>query len=431
MQKDNQFSKVLKIDAMRHAPCATRTIPYARQWIDEDDIQAVVEVLRSDWLTTGPKVEEFEQAVADYVGAKHAVAVSSGTAALHAAMYAIGIGPGDEVILPPITFVATANAVVFQGGTPIFADVDPDTLVIDPTEVEAKITPRTKAIIAVDYAGHPCDYDALQSIARHHGLFLIADACHSLGAEYKGRKTGVLADLTVFSFHPVKHITTGEGGMITTDDHALAERMRLFRNHGITRNADKFTVYRSPFTDAQRTRPPRLSESDGGQATDNGQRTTPSWYYEMQDLGFNYRMTDIQAALGINQLKKIDMFIEKRREIAGYYNRALKGVEDCITLPPGDNEKHAWHLYVIQLKRGNRGPVFEKLRENGIGVNVHYIPVYLQPYYQGLGYEKGICPEAEAYFARAITLPLYPAMKKSDMERVAEKVCGILREYDD
>ena len=215
-------------------------IPYARQWIDGDDIQAVVEVLNSDWLTTGPKVGEFEQAVADYVGAKHAVAVSSGTAALHAAMYAIGIGPGDEVILPPMTFVATANAVVFQGGTPIFADVDSDTLLLDPNEVEAKITPRTKAIIAVDYAGQPCDYDSLKAISKHHGLTLIADACHSLGAEYKDRNVGTLADLTVFSFHPVKHITTGEGGMITTENEEYAEKMRLSRTHGITRDPSKF-----------------------------------------------------------------------------------------------------------------------------------------------------------------------------------------------
>jgi len=221
-------------------------IPYGRQCIDEDDIAAVVDVLRSDWLTTGPKVAEFEEAIAQFVGAKHAVAVSSGTAALHAAMYAIGIGLGDEVILPPMTFVATANSVVFQGGTPVFADVDPDTLLIDPNEVEAKITPRTKAIVAVDYAGQPCDYDSLRAIARKHGLILMADACHALGAEYKGKRVGTLADLTVFSFHPVKHITTGEGGMVTTDDPGLADRMRLFRNHGITRGAKRFSPLTSP-----------------------------------------------------------------------------------------------------------------------------------------------------------------------------------------
>ncbi len=394
--------------------CEQSYIPYARQWIDEDDIQAVVEVLRSDWLTQGPKVREFEQAFAGYVGAKFAVAVTSGTAALHAAMYAAGIGPGDEVIVPPMTFVATANSVVFQEGTPVFADVEPDTLLVDPNEVEAKITPRTKAIVAVDYAGQPCDYDSLQAIARKHGLILIADACHALGAEYKGKRVGTLADLTVFSFHPVKHITTGEGGMITTDDAELAERMRLFRNHGITRDQSKFARINGKIQNPMLHAPCSMP-----------------FYYEMLDLGFNYRMTDLQSALGMSQLKKIDMFIRKRREIANYYNQAFKGLEDHITLPPGDNEEHAWHLYVIQLKRGNRDSVFRKLRENGIGVNVHYIPVYLQPYYQGLGYEKGICPHSEEYFARAITLPLYPAMKTSDMERVVEKVCGILREYDD
>jgi len=273
-------------------------IPYAHQWIEEEDIQAVIEVLRSDWLTTGPKVAEFEKALADFVGAKEAIAVNSGTAALHAAMYAIGIGPGDEVILPPMTFVATANAVVFQGGTPIFADVDPDTLLIDPTEVEAKITPKTKAIIAVDYAGQPCDYDALQAIAKHHGLFLIADACHSLGAEYKGKKTGTLADLSVFSFHPVKHITTGEGGMVITADPGLADRMMMFRNHGITRNPEMFTVHRSPFTDKQpqsTVYPARHCEARAGrrQRTTifNGQRSTYNVSLVLRNAGYRLQLS--------------------------------------------------------------------------------------------------------------------------------------------
>ncbi|MCK4818400.1 aminotransferase class I/II-fold pyridoxal phosphate-dependent enzyme, partial [bacterium] len=236
-------------------------IPYGRQSIDEDDVKAVVEVLRSDWLTTGPKVPEFEKAFAEFVGAKHAVAVSSGTAALHAAMYAVGIGAGDEVIVPPMTFAATANCIVFQRGVPVFSDVDAETLLIDPGQVKEKITPRTKAIIAVDYAGHPCEYDKLRQIAKRHGTALVADGCHALGAEYKGKKVGTLADLTVFSFHPVKHITTGEGGMVTTDDPALAERIRIFRNHGIT--------------------------SDYHQREEQG-----SYFYEMVDLGYNYRLTD-------------------------------------------------------------------------------------------------------------------------------------------
>ncbi|MCP4566239.1 MAG: aminotransferase class I/II-fold pyridoxal phosphate-dependent enzyme, partial [FCB group bacterium] len=247
-------------------------IPYGRQSIDEEDIQSVVEVLRSDWLTTGPKVDAFEHALADYVGAEYGVAVSSGTAALHCAMYALGIGPGDEVILPPMTFAATANCVVFLGGTPVFADVQPDTLLIDPVAVEKKITKRTRAIIAVDYAGQPCDYDSLRDIANSHGLSLIADGCHALGAVYKGHRVGSLADMTVFSFHPVKHITTGEGGMITTNDPKFAGRMRRFRNHGI--------------------------DTDFRQREQQG-----SWYYEMVDLGYNYRITDMQCALGLSQLK--------------------------------------------------------------------------------------------------------------------------------
>ena len=308
-------------------------IPYGRQQIDEDDIQAVVKVLRSDWLTTGPKVSEFEQAVADFVGAKYAVAVNSGTAALHAAMYAIGIGPGDEVILPPMTFAATANAVVFQGGTPVFADVDPDTLLIDPNEVEDKITPRTKAIVAVDYAGQPCDYDALRAIAERNGLFLVADACHALGAEYKGKKVGTLADLTVFSFHPVKHITTGEGGMVTTYDPEFAERMRMFRNHGITRNPSKFLNANSPMPSAP--------------CSNLHAPCDMPFYYEMHDLGYNYRITDLQCALGLSQLKKLPNFLERRREIATCYDKALAdipGIEPlglrADVLPAAQSARH-------------------------------------------------------------------------------------------
>lgn len=268
-------------------------IPYGRHFVEEDDIAGVVEVLRSDWLTTGPKVEHFERAFADLVSAKYAVAVSSGTAALHAAMFALGIGPGDEVIVPAMTFAATANCVVFQGGTPVFADVDPETLLIDPLSVSDRITPKTKAIIAVDYAGQPCDYDALEAVAEGHNLTLVADACHSLGARYKERPAGSLASLSAFSFHPVKHITTGEGGMIATDDPKLAERMRIFRNHGIT--------------------------------TDHRQREKQgSWFYEMQELGYNYRITDFQCALGISQLRKLPGWIALRREIAIRYDEAFR-----------------------------------------------------------------------------------------------------------
>ncbi len=272
----------LAIDGGR--PVRQAVLPYGRQSIDEADVASVVEVLQSDWLTTGPKVSEFEQAFADLVDAEEAVAVSNGTAALHAAMYAIGIGPGDEVIVPPMTFAATANCIVYQGGAPVFVDVDPDTLLLDPVQVEARITSRTKAIIGVDYTGQPCDYDVLRVIADQHGLVLVADACHALGGSYKGRAVGSLADLSIFSFHPVKHITTGEGGIITTDDPSLAQRMRVFRNHGIT--------------------------------TDHRQRQREgSWFYEMVDLGYNYRLTDLQCVLGLNQLLKLPAWVARRREI--------------------------------------------------------------------------------------------------------------------
>lgn len=377
-------------------------IPYSRQSIDEDDIQAVVEVLRSDWLTTGPMVEKFEQAVADFVGAKYAVAVSSGTAALHCAMYAAGIGPGDEVVLPPMTFVATVNTVVFQGGTPVFADVDGDTLLVNPSEVDRKITPKTKAIIAVDYAGQPCDYDALRAIADRHHLILIADACHSLGAEYKNRKVGTLADLTVFSFHPVKHITTGEGGMVVTDNAKYAEKMRRFRNHGIT--------------------------------TDHRQRARDdTWSYEMLDLGYNYRLTDFQCALGLSQLQKLPAWISYRREIAEKYDRAFAEIPVVRPLKALDDCKHAYHLYVIRLCRegqvADRSVIFDFLRKNGTGVNVHYIPVHLQPFYQRrFGTNQGTCPVTERLYKEILSLPIHPTMKEVEVKHVVQTLKRVVQE---
>ncbi|HDL77540.1 MAG TPA: aminotransferase class I/II-fold pyridoxal phosphate-dependent enzyme, partial [Lentisphaerae bacterium] len=280
-------------------------IPYARQLIDEDDIRAVVDVLRSDWLTTGPKVEEFELAVAEFAGARFGVAFSSGTAALHGAMFALKVGPGDEVIVPSLTFAATANCVAFMGARPVFADVVEDTLLIDPADVERKITPRTRGIIAVDYAGHPCDYARLGDVARRHGLFLVADACHSLGARYRGRPVGSLADMTVFSFHPVKHITTGEGGMVVTDHEEWARRLRMFRNHGITRDPADFSPltsdlrpptsdHRPPTSDLR----PQSSDHRPPSSVLRPPSSDSSWFYEMVELGFNYRLTDIQCALG-------------------------------------------------------------------------------------------------------------------------------------
>ena len=383
-------------------PVRETMLPYGHQWIDEDDIAAVVEVLRSDWLTTGPKVEELERAFANFVGAKEAVAVSSGTAALHAAMYALNIGRGDEVIVPAMTFAASANCVVYQGGTPVFADVDPDTLLLDPAQVEAKITPRTKAIIAVDYAGQPCDYDALRAIADRHGLSLVADACHALGGSYKGRPVGSLADLNVFSFHPVKHITTGEGGMITTDDPELAQRIRIFRNHGIT--------------------------------TDHRQREQQSsWFYEMVDLGYNYRLTDIQCALGLSQMDELPGWLARRREIAKCYDRAFAELPEVITPVVKEDRLSAWHLYVIRLDLDRltvgRAEVFKALRVENIGVNVHYIPVYWHPFYQKLGCKKGICPIAEAAYERLISLPIFPQMRDNDVEDVISAVSKVITSY--
>lgn len=371
-------------------------LPYGRQSIDEGDIQAVVDVLRSDWVTTGPMVERFESSVASFVGAAHAVAVSSGTAALHAAMAAIGIGPEDEVILPPMTFVATANAIVYQGGTPVFVDVGEADLLIDPTLVEEKITPRTKAIIAVDYAGQPCDYDSLREIADKHGLYLISDACHSLGAEYRGRKVGTLADLTVFSFHPVKPITTGEGGMVVTDNPGLAERMRRFRNHGIT--------------------------------TDHWKRSEKlTWSYEMTDLGYNYRLNDIQAALGVSQLAKLPSWILERQTFAAEYERKITRLSSVEPLFVRPEVSHGYHLYVVRAF--SRAQVFQKLRHAGIGCTVHYPPVHLHPFYrQHLGTSEGICPVAEVAYRQILSLPVFPNMPPGSIDRILSIVSQVAGE---
>jgi perosamine synthetase len=378
-------------------------IPYGRQWIDEDDIAAVCAALRSDYLTTGPKVEEFERAVTDYVGARYGVAVSSGTAALHAAIFALGIGPGDEVIVPPLTFAATANCVVYQGGTPVFVDVEPETLLLDPQKVEERLNERTRAMVAVDFAGHPCDYEALRRITDRYGLALVADGCHALGAAYRGRRVGSLADLTVFSFHPVKHITTGEGGMVTTDNPEYARRLQAFRNHGI--NADF-----------------RRRESLG------------SWFYEMVDLGYNYRLTDIQCALGLSQLKKLPGWITRRQEIARAYDSAFAAMDTLAPLKLRPEVTHAYHLYTVQLDlsslRADRATIFSALREEGIGVNVHYIPVHLHPFYrQRFGTGRGLCPVAEAAYERLLTLPLFPKMTDSDVGYVISTIKRVLQSY--
>lgn len=383
-------------------PVRAKLLPYGHQSIDELDARRVVEVLFSDWLTTGPKVPEFEEAFAKTVGAREAVAVSSGTAALHAAVFAAGIGPGDEVITTPMTFAATANCVRFQGGTVVFADVQPDTLNIDLAQIKAKITVRTKAIIVVDFSGQPADIDEIRSLAEEHGLIVIEDAAHALGATYKGRNVGSLSHLTTFSLHPVKHITTGEGGIVTTDDAVLAARLRLFRNHGITSDH-------------------RQRESQG------------SWYYEMVELGYNYRLTDFQCVLGLSQLKKLPAWLMRRREIAARYDEAftaLPEIEPPTILP---NCEPAWHLYVIRLNlerlRVGRAEIFKALRAENIGVNVHYIPVPWHPYYQKLGYTKGQWPVAEAAYERLISLPIFPMMSDKDIEDVIESACKVVNYY--
>ncbi len=371
-------------------------IPYGRQFIDVDDIKSVVDVLQSDWLTTGPGIAAFETEFAKTVGARYAVAVSSGTAALHCAMFALGITSGDEVIVTPMTFAATANCIVYQGGVPVFADVLPDTLLIDPDEVKKKITSKTKAIIAVDYAGHPCNWDALKQIAHDNGVWLVADSCHALGATYHGLKVGSLADLSTFSFHPVKHITTGEGGMITTDHEGFAGRMRLFRNHGIT--------------------------------TDHHQREhLGSWAYEMTDLGFNYRITDFQCALGLSQLKKLPLFLQRRSEIARQYDGAFALLEGVAPLEKDQGVTHAYHLYVIKLTPDivlrSREQIFHELRNRGIGVNVHYIPVHLHPYYQKQwGSRPGDCPRAEAAYEQILSLPMFPGLTEDDVSLLIEQI---------
>ncbi len=384
-------------------PVRRTLLPYGQHSLDDEDAAAVVEVLRGGWLTTGPKVPEFERAFANVVGTGEAVALCNGTAALHAAMFALGVGPGDEVIVPAMTFAATANCVVFQGGTPVFADVDPRTLLLDPAGVEAKITPRTKAILAVDYAGQPCDYEALRGIADRHRLPLAADACHALGGGYQGCPVGSLADLSAFSLHPVKHITTGEGGMVTTQDPELARRMRMFRNHGIT--------------------------SDHRQREERG-----SWFYEMVDLGYNYRLTDFQCALGMTQLRKLPDRVLRRQAIARRYHAAWADLPAVSPLAVRPHVSHAYHLYVIGLDlhrlRVTRAEVFAAVRAEGIGVNVHYIPVHLHPFYRRrFGAGPGQCPVAEAAYERILTLPLFPRMTDRDVDDVITAVGKVMHAF--
>jgi perosamine synthetase len=387
------------------SPVRGTLLPYGRQSIDESDIQAVVDALRSDWLTTGPKVEEFEEAMAAWVGSKYAVSFSSGTAALHGAAFAAGLQAGDEAITSPLTFAATANCVLYQGATPVFADVVDETLNLDPELAAARITPRTKAILPVDYAGHPADLDCLLQLAEYHGLVVIEDACHALGAEYRGRRVGGLAHMTVFSFHPVKHLTTGEGGMVTTDNPAFAQTLRRFRNHGISSHA-------------------RQRQSAG------------QWHYEMLLLGFNYRLTDIACALGLQQMKKLEENLARRRQIAACYSAEFRNTPGVLPPQTRPDVKSAWHLYPIRLDlpklSSGRGQVFHALRAENIGANVHYIPVHCHPYYRDrFGYKGGEYPVAEAAYECLISLPMFHGMSDEDVEDVVsavQKVVGHFRE---
>jgi UDP-4-amino-4,6-dideoxy-N-acetyl-beta-L-altrosamine transaminase len=384
-------------------PVRDTYLAYGKQSIDASDIEAVVEVLKGDYLTTGPKVKQFEEIVADYVGAKYAVAVANGTAALHMACSAAGIGQGDEVIVSPMTFAASANCVLYCGGKPVFADIDPITYNIDPMEIEKKISKRTKAIIPVDYAGQSVDMDAIKEISKRHNIIIIEDAAHALGSEYKGKKIGAQADLVEFSFHPVKPITTAEGGMVTTNSEAMYHKMLQFRTHGITRDLNF------------------LIQKEG------------SWYYEQQSLGFNYRITDMQSALGSSQMKRVDTFISKRREIVKQYNEAFQNLKEIVIPYEAQYSKSGCHLYIIRIKpellRVTRKEIFEALQAENIGVNVHYIPVYYHPYYKQLGYEKGLCPHAEKLYEEIITLPLFPLMSDQDREDVIQSVNKVLDCY--
>ncbi len=392
----------MHVDDRPDAAMSAPPLPYGRQWIDDEDVRAVVEVLQSDFLTTGPQVSAFEDSLTSYTGARHAVAVNSGTSALHCAYFAAGLKEGYEIVTSPMTFAATANAALYLGATVRFMDVDPATGLIDPSLLGEALTERVKLVVPIDFAGHPVDYDYIYQGASEMGALVVADAAHSLGATYKGRKVGTLCDLTAISMHPVKPITTAEGGAVLTSggdrDDEMFERAATFRTHGITRD------------------PLRMSENEG------------PWWYEQHHLGFNYRLTDIQCALGIAQMKRLDAFIERRRSIASRYSSALNG---CGLLLPMEKPdvRSGWHLYVVRVQDASRRrSFFERLRELGLGVQVHYIPVYWHPYYQSLGYQRGLCPNAEDFYSRCLSLPLYPKMSDDDVDSSIERVLRAVKD---
>lgn len=380
-----------------------KIIPYGHQSIDRHDIKQVIAVLKSDWITQGPKIKEFEDDLCRYTGARFCLAVSSGTAALHVACLAAGVQRGDEVITTPITFAASANCALYCGGKPVFADVQKDTINIDPFAISKKINTKTKVLIPVHFAGYPCDLKEINRIAKKNNLIVIEDAAHALGATYQNKKIGscTYSDMTVLSFHPVKTITTGEGGAVLTNSKSLYEKLVMFRNHGITKSNFK-----------------RAPEGE--------------WYHEMRCLGYNYRITDFQAALGISQLRKVDSFIKARQSIADIYKKAFSGNPyfDLLSEPRGAQSSH--HLFAILLKdhyKRERKQIFANLRKNGLGVQVHYIPVYFHPYYQQLGFKRGICPVAEDFYQREISIPIYQSMSKAAMQSVIKKVLKVFTGY--
>ncbi|WP_319504963.1 UDP-4-amino-4,6-dideoxy-N-acetyl-beta-L-altrosamine transaminase [Bacteroides graminisolvens] len=386
-------------------PVRNNKIFYGRQWIDEDDILVVSETLRSNYITCGPKVEEFENKLANYVGAKYAVAVSNGTAALHCACIAAGVGPGDEVITAPITFAASANCVLYCGAKPIFADIDPETYNIDPASIEKLITPATKAIVAVDFTGQAVKVKEIRDICNKHNLVFIEDAAHSIATSYNGKKVGSLADITCFSFHPVKTITGGEGGALTTNNLELYKRIVLAHTHGITHEE-------------------KMME----EAPHEG-----IWYYEQISLGYNYRMTDFQAALITSQLNKLDYFASRRKEIVSMYNKAFKDIPEIIIQKEIPESDTCRHLYIIRLNLDKltctRRDFFDAMSLENIQCQIHYVPVYWFPYYKHLGYKRGICPNAEEVYKGIMSIPLYPMLTNADVEDVIHAVKKVVEYY--
>ncbi|NDG71278.1 MAG: UDP-4-amino-4,6-dideoxy-N-acetyl-beta-L-altrosamine transaminase [Proteobacteria bacterium] len=420
-------------------------IPYGKQSISEDDIEAVVRSLRSDFLTCGPEVEAFEKEFAAFVGAKHAVAVCNATAALHLAMQVLGIEKGDRVVTSPNTFVASANAAAYVGATPDFSDIDPKSYNLDPVVLEKNWKPDTKAVVAVDYAGQPCNMPEIARVARSRGAYVIEDACHGTGGSFQadGRKWKLgghpWADITTFSFHPVKTVTTGEGGILLTENDEWAATARLLRTHGITRNPSEFTgLSDSPSSSCSAISP---SQSDivvqsSAIRDQSSLAERGPWYYEMQELGYNFRITDLQCALGRSQLKRLPDFITRRQEIASCYNQAFSNLDWLKTpalapwlLSPAEN-LISWHLYTVQIDFPRlvktRIEVMQELREKGVGTQVLYIPVYLQPWYRRTyGYAPGKCPKAEEFYSRALSLPLFPAMNDADVQKVIHAVLAL------